>query len=544
MITVIYGNIFLYVILLDVLFGGYVMDSIKLKVKICHSDKGMEKLLRSAEPVNNVDVEYETVERFGNYDGQQDILLISDSIKSLIPYFSRNESGIMIIFAGDSSLIFKSLSFFPRNILNIWLTGMPEEYIKFEFNRAMRLLLMRYDAWLYKNWLMALSDSLPDLIWFKDKGGLHWFVNNKFENTVHKTREMCHGKGHNYIWDVPLEDEDKVLQQHLESEREVMEKETLIMSDEIVKTDAGKRHFITYKSPIYGRDGSVAGTVGVGHDMTDLNNTSLELSMLIDNIPMGIMICDEDWKAVEVNDIFEEFFGISDSDLKDFDYNTWKKNNTITIKTREYDEKMHLFQEEVSYKVGDKEYIFNISEQEVHDYFGNITGHYCFFRDITSEREYERVILKQANTDALTGLYNRRYFFDYINAHTDESLTVLFMDMDNFKKINDTLGHNKGDEALVKTSKEILRAFPESLVARLGGDEFAVLADEVLSGDELKKRSEKLVKKIEKDFAWMRLGVSLSVGMAHAKEKIEDVDEFIHESDQMMYEVKQNKKNA
>ena len=99
------------------------MDSIKLKVKICHSDKGMENLLRSAEPVNNVEVEYETVERFGNYDGQQDVLLISDSIKSLIPYFSKNESGIMIIFAGDSSLIFKSLSFFPRNILNIWLTG-------------------------------------------------------------------------------------------------------------------------------------------------------------------------------------------------------------------------------------------------------------------------------------------------------------------------------------------------------------------------------------------------------------------------------------
>ncbi len=520
------------------------MDSIKLKVKICHSDKGMENLLRSAEPVNNVEVEYETVEKFGNYDGQQDILLISDSIKALIPYFSKNESGIMIIFAGDSSLIFKSLSFFPRNILNIWLTGMPEEYIKFEFNRAMRLMLMRYDAWLYKNWLMALSDSLPDLIWFKDKGGKHWFVNDKFENTVHKTREMCHGKKHDDIWDSSDKCENTSNLGYIESEQEAMEKGALVMADEIVRTDSGMRHFITYRSPIYDRDGVATGIVGVGHDMTDLNNTSLELSMLIDNIPMGIMICDEDWKAVEVNDIFEEFFGISDSDLEDFDYNTWKKNKTTTIKTREYDDKMYLFQEEVSYKEGDKEYIFNISEQEVRDYFGNITGHYCFFRDITSEREYERVILKQANTDALTGLYNRRYFFDYINAHTDEALTVLFMDMDNFKKINDTLGHNKGDEALIKTSQEILKAFPESLVARLGGDEFAVLADEKLTEEELTKRSEKLEKKIEKEFEWMRLGVSLSVGMAHAKEKIEDVDEFIHESDQMMYEVKQGKKNT
>ena len=296
------------------------MDSIVLKVKICHSDKNLERLLKEADPVKNVDVEFETVDSFGNYDGMQDVLLISDSIKALIPYFSKKESGIMIIFAGDSSLIFKALTFFPQNILNIWLTGMPEEYIKFEFNRAMRLMLMRYDAWLYKNWLLSLIDSLPDLVWFKDKKGLHWLVNDKFENTVHKTREMCHGKGHNYIWDVPPEDGGKSEFKCLESEREVMEKEKMVVADELVKSDQGMRHFITYKTPIYDRDGVVAGTVGVGHDITDFNNTSLELSMLIDNIPMGIMICNKDWKPVEVNNRFVEFFGIGDKDVVNLNY--------------------------------------------------------------------------------------------------------------------------------------------------------------------------------------------------------------------------------
>ena len=56
------------------------------------------------------------------------------------------------------------------------------------------------------------------------------------------------------------------------------------MADELVKTDIGMRHFMTYKAPLYGREGDVVGTVGIGHDMTDLNNTSLELSLLIDNI--------------------------------------------------------------------------------------------------------------------------------------------------------------------------------------------------------------------------------------------------------------------
>lgn len=520
------------------------MDSIVLKVKICHSDKNMENLLREAEPVNNVEVEFETVDRFGDYEGQQDVLLISDSIKALIPYFAKKESGVMIIFAGDSSLIFKALSFFPQNILNIWLTGMPDEYIKFEFNQAMRLMLMRYDSWLYKNWLISLIDSLPDLVWFKDKAGLHWLVNNKFENTVHKTREMCHGKGHNYIWDVPPEDGGKSEFKCLESEREVMAKQELVMADELVKTDVGMRHFMTYKAPIYDREGAVTGTVGVGHDMTDFNNTSLELSMLIDNIPLATLICNEDWKAVQVNNRFEDFFHIHQEDLEDFDYNTWKKTNSRTVKLRHYEEKSHIYHEEIAFTQAGKEYILTVTEQEVLDYFGNVTGYYCFFRNVTSAREYEQAILKYANTDGLTGLYNRRYFFDHINVHSDEKLTVLFMDMDNFKKVNDTLGHNKGDEVLITTSEEIKKAFPECLVARLGGDEFAVLADEDISQEEIDRRSEELVRTLEEKYAPMNLGVSLSIGMARSDGDIEDVDAFINESDQMMYEVKQAKKKA
>ena len=518
------------------------MDSIVLKVKICHSDKNMENLLREADSVKNVDVEFETVERFGDYEGQQDVLLISDSIKALIPYFSKKESGIMIIFAGDSSLIFKALTFFPQNILNIWLTGMPDEYIKFEFNRAMKLMLMRYDSWLYKNWLLSLIDSQPDLIWFKDKEGLHWLVNDKFENTVHKTREMCHGKGHNYIWNVPPEDGGESELRCMESERKVMERKELVMADELVKTDDGMRHFITYKSPIFDRDGEVAGTVGVGHDMTDLNNTSLELSMLIDNIPMAIMICNKDWKPVQVNARFEEFFGLNNDDVKKLDYNDWKKENSTVVKIRQYNEEAHLFRSEIAYMKNGKEYIIGCTEQEVMDYFGNITGHYCFFRDLTAEREYERMILKYANTDGLTGLYNRRYFFDHINMHRDKSHTILFMDMDNFKRVNDTFGHNKGDEVLITTAEAISNAFDDCLVARLGGDEFAVLADEDITKEELNRRSEELTAGLEKEYAPMKLGVSISIGMAHADGGIEDVDAFINESDEMMYEVKQKKK--
>ena len=186
--------------------------------------------------------------------------------------------------------------------------------------------------------------------------------------------------------------------------------------------------------------------------------------------------------------------------------------------------------------------IISCTEQEVLDYFGNISGYYCFFRDITAAREYEEMILKFANTDGLTELYNRRYFFNHINDHCDGAMTILFMDMDNFKKVNDTFGHNKGDEVLVSTAKAIDEVFSDCLTARLGGDEFAVLADEDIPKAELSRRSEELIKKLEKEYAPLNLGVSISIGMAHSEGHIEDIDAFIHESDQMMYSVKQEKK--
>ena len=230
--------------------------------------------------------------------------------------------------------------------------------------------------------------------------------------------------------------------------------------------------------------------------------------------------------------------------LDTFNYNEWKKSVSQVTKLRHYKEASHLFREELIINLNGKDQIFMVTEKEIFDYFGNVTGYYCFYRNVTSEREYEEVILKYANTDSLTGLYNRRYFFDYIYNNQDLPMTVLLMDMDNFKRVNDTFGHTKGDSVLKETSEIIKKYFPESLIARLGGDEFAVVADEDFNEYEIKKRTNEIIKEIEASFAPMNLGVSISIGTASANGNIDDIDAFIHESDQMMYRVKQAKKRA
>jgi diguanylate cyclase (GGDEF)-like protein len=95
---------------------------------------------------------------------------------------------------------------------------------------------------------------------------------------------------------------------------------------------------------------------------------------------------------------------------------------------------------------------------------------------------------------------------------------------------------------LERTAQIISDSFFECLVARLGGDEFAVLNCEDLSEDEIRIRSDKLVKSIEDEFGDLKLGVSISVGIAHTDGNLEDIDGFIHESDKRMYEEKQKKK--
>lgn len=521
------------------------MDSIIMRVRILHKDPNLCDLLRNMKPVDNVTTTFETVSYFGDYHGQQDILLISDDINALKPYLSEEKSDINIIYTGSPMDIYSAVDFYPQNVLDVWADNVTDEYKLFKLNRAITSHMTQYNAWLYKTWLFSLMDSLQDLVWFKDMDGLHWLVNSKLEKTVHKTREMMHGKGHNYIWDIPAEDEGKSELNSLETEREVMQSKSLVISDEFLKTDNGMRHFKTYKSPLFGRNGDVMGTVGIGHDVTDFNNTSIELEMLIDNIPIAMIICDKNWKPIEANRLFEKTFLSGNNNLSRFDYNKWKKSVSEILLLRHYNEKKRYYSEELKIVSNGSDRIFRVVEQEITDYFGELSGYYCMFRDITKEREYESTILKFANTDPLTELFNRRYFYEYIYSYKDEPMTVLFMDMDNFKLVNDTRGHVEGDMALKTTAIAIRDHFPESLVARLGGDEFAVvISDDDIPEYEIKKRINSLLDEIDAKFSPMNLGVSLSIGMAHTNGNMKDVDAFIHESDQMMYRVKQAKKRG
>lgn len=104
-----------------------------------------------------------------------------------------------------------------------------------------------------------------------------------------------------------------------------------------------------------------------------------------------------------------------------------------------------------------------------------IVGTIGFAHDITKEKEAQKDILQLAYTDALTGLSNRRHFYQCIEDGRGElGLTICYIDLDHFKQLNDTYGHNAGDGAILGVAELLRVVFAKDLTTRMGGDEFAV----------------------------------------------------------------------
>ena len=163
----------------------------------------------------------------------------------------------------------------------------------------------------------------------------------------------------------------------------------------------------------------------------------------------------------------------------------------------------------------------------------------------------QREMMRQARTDPLTGLLNRRAFREEVLRHTDRAdregvpSTLMFVDLDHFKAVNDRLGHEAGDRVLVRTA-ELLRdtVRPADLVARLGGDEFALWlsgADHMTAAERAESLRVDLPNALDEIVGGVPPRITLSMGIATRRTgSDEDIDGLIRRADEAMYEAKRN----
>ena len=172
-------------------------------------------------------------------------------------------------------------------------------------------------------------------------------------------------------------------------------------------------------------------------------------------------------------------------------------------------------------------------------------------RDVSERRELERQLTHQAFHDPLTGLANRALFRDRVQhalalrARTREQLAVLFLDLDGFKAINDSLGHSVGDRLLSAVSRRLQTAVrPGDTVARLGGDEFAVLLEDIAGLYVAEQVAARFIEELQTPFALdgHEVFVGASVGVALSNETF-DADELLRNADLAMYRAKALGKN-
>lgn len=234
---------------------------------------------------------------------------IADRLKTIISY--KKNIAELILVADREQIDSLGAGGIFAGISDIWSVPMSENELTFRLTRWQQTYKKNRDLWQTGQFFETALNSSPNLIWFKNKNGVHEKVNSSFCKAVGKTKEQVEGRKHAYIWDV---DEDDPACD--ESDNEVIRKEQLCTSEETIKTGDGIKTLITYKAPLYDVDGSVMGTVGLGIDVTqerayekEILKKNRTLEKIFANIDCGVIQHTLDGDILSINDAALKILG-------------------------------------------------------------------------------------------------------------------------------------------------------------------------------------------------------------------------------------------
>jgi diguanylate cyclase (GGDEF)-like protein/PAS domain S-box-containing protein len=296
------------------------------------------------------------------------------------------------------------------------------------------------------------------------------------------------------------------------------------------------------------------------HDVTRRKKAEEELifkNMLLaaqlEASPDALQLVDEQRRVISVNKRYQDLWGLSKSDIQPgADARLQRKAKEKLVKIDSYVEGLeHLFEdtektsiEEIEFKDGRffERYSAPLLGAEGH-YYGRLSG----LRETTNSKQAESMIWTQANFDQLTNLPNRRMLYNQLESETKKaarnklSISILCLDLDHFKEVNDTLGHSVGDTLLKAAAQRLLKCVRETdIVGRLGGDEFIVALCDQTSSNNVEKVATKILRAFEDPFV---LGqeiahVSTSIGITSFPQDGTNFDVLLKNADQAMYAAK------
>lgn len=278
---------------------------------------------------------------------------------------------------------------------------------------------------------------------------------------------------------------------------------------------------------------------------------------IIDASLDGIMITKSSGEIIQINPAFSALTGYKD-------YEVLGKNPSI-LSSGLHDECYYqsmwqtlretgVWQGEIcNRKKSGEIYVEWLTIIEIREPYSDDMLYAAIFSDITERKNAEEKIARLAYFDELTGLPNRRLFYDRLSmalasAHRyKQKLSVMFIDLDRFKEVNDSLGHSAGDELLVQVSERIKSILNEGdTLARLGGDEFVVLLSEVNGMSEVIEFADQMLMALSSPFQLgdMQVAATASMGAAIYPEDGHDTETLLKHADVAMYRSKEVGRNS
>ncbi len=312
-----------------------------------------------------------------------------------------------------------------------------------------------------------------------------------------------------------------------------------------------KRWFNMVATPL--RSFQQRGAVVMHIDITDRKLAELELRRAAGFFSAsndGVVIIDTEGFIVDVNPAYSRISGFSQEELKG-------KRGSIHLRLngpemeRKIEEALeardHWSGELRAQRKDGEVYVQKVSVSTVRDDSGQVVNYITVVNDITRLKAHEAELDRVAHYDVLTGLPNRRLLTDrleqavrHARRHA-ESLAVCYLDLDNFKPINDRWGHEAGDRVLVDVARRLENCLRESdTLSRIGGDEFVFLLPSIDGGSELDQVLERLLSTLQEPLTVNggTARVSSSVGVALFPDDAEDPDTLLRFADQAMYSAK------
>ncbi|MCE8002350.1 EAL domain-containing protein [Halomonas sp. MCCC 1A11081] len=310
-------------------------------------------------------------------------------------------------------------------------------------------------------------------------------------------------------------------------------------------------------------NGGVIGFYGIAKDMTEQHRRETELRILQRSVEAsinGIIIVDaqtESLPVIYVNEAFERITGYRRDEVLGRNCNFLQGSETdpeaVAQMSQALAEQRDINVTLCNYRKDGTPFWNNLYLAPVRDGEGVVTHFVGIQHDISERKSYEAKLSFHASHDALTGLANRSLFEDHLLHDVQlakrhgRTLAVLFVDLDDFKPINDSLGHEVGDQVLIQVAQRLADELdPGDTLARFGSDEFVILLPELAREESAIRLVERLLACIRRPFrvGEHELYIGASVGIAFLQDELENPVELIQQADMAMYRAKQKGRNA